>query len=304
MVPAEETSSAAGPRTHWTYVPSTPGTGLCQGDLLKKTDALRELLAKVHPHYLKDDYTHFIVLTQSCDLVRRAGEPCKSRYISLGAVRPLDLVVRREIEAFQRTELERRAGACGQKYRSALLEFLRKLFNNNERDFFYLHEDVAFGLAPSSCAFLQLSIAIRASEHYDKCIDARIGSLQEIFRAKLGWLVGNLYSRVGTEDWVPEHETKAEFNERLSEVLEDACWWVDDEQLRSAVKNVPPDLANRSREELQEHIRRQQVKTSKRDRVLAAIERVLVASGIEQGKAGDCVAAIRADTEVSGLLPK
>jgi len=302
VTPAEPagTESAS---SHWTYVRSKPGADLVQGDLLRKTDALRAILTEVHPHYLKDDYTHFIVLTQTCDLVRRDGAPCKARYVSLAAVRPLDLVVKRALEKFQSSDLERISNACSEKYRSAMLDFLRKVFNNNEHDFFYLHEDVTFGLTPSSCAFLQLSIALRAWQHYPMLLEARIGSLSEIFGAKLGWLVGNLYSRVGTEDWVPEHETKMEFNERLHRVLDDSCWWVEEEQLKTAIKNATPELLARGPSAIREHVKTS-ARTPRRERLLLAIERILIANGVSQDTARATVGVLRSDPEIKSLMPK
>jgi len=55
-------------------------------------------------------------------------------------------------------------------------------------------------------ALLQVSIALRAHEHYDTLRLARCGRLTPEFRARLGWLIGNLYSRVATEDIAPERE--------------------------------------------------------------------------------------------------
>lgn len=79
---------------------------LRQGDLLAKTKEIEQVITTVHPYYLRDDYTYFIVLTQSCDLVRRKGKTPNSRYITIAAVRPLDLVIRREVERYQ-DELEK-----------------------------------------------------------------------------------------------------------------------------------------------------------------------------------------------------
>ena len=77
-----------------------------------------------------------------------------------------------------------------------------KLLNNNHPEYFYLAEDVDCHLSEACVAFLKLAIPIK-SEHYDRCLAARISQLKEIFQAKLGWLAGNIYSRVGTPDWVP-----------------------------------------------------------------------------------------------------
>lgn len=187
---------------HFTYL--TPDLGeLRQGDILQKTPALLELIRTVHPHYAGDEYLYFQVLTQSCDLVRRSNGECKSRYITLAAVRKLDLIVRRAIERFpEKQEFDNKL-FCSDKHKRALQDFLNKIFNNNDTQHFYLQAEPDYGLIFDCCTQLHLSISIRAYEHYEVCLDAKILELCENFRAKLGWLVGNLYSRVGTEDYVP-----------------------------------------------------------------------------------------------------
>ena len=51
-------------------------------------------------------------------------------------------------------------------------------------------------------AYLKVSIALKSELHYDACLDAKRLELSDEFKAKLGWLVGELYSRVGTTDWL------------------------------------------------------------------------------------------------------
>ena len=60
--------------------------------------------------------------------------------------------------------------------------------------------------------FLALSVALRIS-HYDACIGAKVAQLDDVFQAKVGWLTGNLYSRVGT----PDLEEKEDDAERIKE---------------------------------------------------------------------------------------
>jgi len=285
--------------THWTY--KSPEGDLCQGDVLKKTDVIRAVLEQVHPHYLKDDYTHFVVLTQTCDLVRREGGRCGSRYITLAAVRPLEVAVRRELLKYQKSELERLANASSSRHRARVGEFLTRLFNNNERDYFYLHEDVALGLSPSSCTFLQLSIAVRAAEHYETCLQSRIASMTDIFGAKLGWLVGNLYSRVGTEDWTPVRQRPSEFSRRISTMLEASCHWVDDEQLKVAVKSVVPAVIAAGKDAARRHIDGCEL-PPRRERLIRAMERVLQAEGVDAAGARKLVAGLKSDPEIAVLI--
>lgn len=72
---------------HFTYKEYMEKNSLCQGDILEKTDDLTAILKEVHPYFLNDGYKYFMVLSQSCDLVRRNGKTCKTPYITLAAVR-------------------------------------------------------------------------------------------------------------------------------------------------------------------------------------------------------------------------
>jgi hypothetical protein len=87
---------------HFTYNHELSSGELCQGDVLKRTPELDELLKEVHPHFhRKADYKYFIVLTQSCDLVIRAGGRCKAPYITIAAVRPVSTILGRQIESLK-----------------------------------------------------------------------------------------------------------------------------------------------------------------------------------------------------------
>lgn len=217
-------------KTHFTYVEIPDKSSLKQGDILEKTPELLSLIERVHPHYYSDEYTHFQVLTQSCDLVKRNGN-CKSRYITLAAIRSLDIVINRYIE-----EINKDASIniddklfCSEKNKFLLASKLKKLYNNNDKDLFFLKGMPHQGLPEDSCTFLLLSIAIRAYEHYDLCLNAKILELKDNFQSKLGWLVGNLYSRVGTEDYVPygSPDEKA-FDELIDQTLSEYIAWVPD----------------------------------------------------------------------------
>jgi hypothetical protein len=262
------------PRFHFTYLPPTTAD-LQQGDLLARTTDLDAVLTAIHPHYRKDDYTHFVVLTQSCDLVRRDARRCKARYTTIAAVRPLRLVLEREIATYQ-DAVERRAALCSAEHRDRLARLLEQLLNNNNAEYFYLEPEAAVGLHEPSCAFLRLSIALRSSEHYDKLLAARKLSLTDVFQAKLGWLVGNMYSRVGTDDWVPDHATDETFKARIDDILEQVVMWVDAERLRTGKRTLPADA---DADTIRSHI--QGVSIPKRkERVVEAVLRVLGEDGV------------------------
>lgn len=253
---------------HFTYSESSDPQSLQQGDVLRKDDGILQILQDVHPHYLKPDYEYFIVLTQSCDLECRKGyDPCKARYITLAAVRPLDLVIEREIDRLQQDPFLRVAGVCKRSSRTTLRDFLVRLHNNNEPRYFFLYEAADYGLPRSVCAFLHLSIAITSRDHYHTCLDSRILSLTEVFRAKLGWMVGNLYARVGTDDWVPRHRSQEDFDREIDVLLDGTCPWKDEKLLqeakRTAIVNNLWDGKTGEKEKLREVIRQTSVPSKK-----------------------------------------
>jgi hypothetical protein len=228
---------------HFTYTDTPNPYALSQGDLLKRTPALNEVLAAIFPHYHANPVNKFfLVLTQSCDLVIR-GERCKSRYITIAAVRPLSVVIDRELQRFQRHPLERALKFCSRQHFGALADLMERLLNNNESQYFYLRRDPFAGLAEDHCAFLQLSVPLKAELHYQTLLAAKIAQLSEPFEHKLAYLVGNLFGRVGTEDWLPHHATPEEFEALRTEPLESAAAWIPPEahaKVLKILKGLPP----------------------------------------------------------------
>ncbi len=211
---------------HFTY--QKPEGDLQQGDLLEINDDLCYVLKDIHPYYVSHpDYFFLMILTQSCDLVRHKGEACKSKYITVAAVRPLGKALRRELSKYQRSSVERNGNLCSDSNRKYVEGFLTKLLNNNLDGYFFLKEDSDMRIHDPHVAFLALSVALKAGIHYKSCLAARVAQLSRLFQAKLGMLVGNLYSRVGTPDWVPEHASEEEFKDRIERTLDDLCFWAD-----------------------------------------------------------------------------
>ncbi len=259
---------------HFTY--NKPDkTKLKQGDILKKTPELFGLIKKVHPHYAREDYLYFQVLTQTCDLVLRNGRKCKSRYITLAAVRDLDLVIGRTIESLADTTLFQDKIFCSESHKKTLQDQINKLLNNNDPDHFFLQAEPEYGLSKPCCTQLHLSIAIKSSEHFDLCLNAKILELNENFRAKLGWLVGNLYSRVGTEDYVPSAiPDSTAYDEYINELLSRYVAWISSGDFAKFKRNAKNATTV---EEVQNKIEtdRQRARESQLNGVVAAIAKPL-----------------------------
>lgn len=208
---------------HFTYEELPSATELCQGDVLARTTEIDALLKSVHPHfYSKPDNLFFMVLTQSCDLVPRGdtASECKAPYITITPVRPIEHVLSRQISALQSSGISADLPVLTDKAKSKLSEFLQRIYNNNEQGYFFL-ESSGTPLPSDCCAYLNLSIAIKASKHYSICLAAKRLQLTDTFQAKLGWLVGQMYSRVGTQDW--EHKT---LNSKIQSTIQDKAIWI------------------------------------------------------------------------------
>jgi hypothetical protein len=124
---------------HFTYQEAVPGSDLQQGDVLQRTPELQATIERAHPGYIKDDYQHFAVLTQSCDLV--TGR--QADHITIAAVRPLSDAIRLELAREQKNYVLRLADAAPESAKDRLKQFLERLFNNNESEYFYLHQDAS-----------------------------------------------------------------------------------------------------------------------------------------------------------------
>ena len=197
------------PTQHWTYDPLDADDDLAQGDILEPTDKLRSVLEEVHPHFLDPKYTAFLIITQSCDLVLRGGG-CRSRYLNLAVVRPLESVLQDLLSHFCSPISN---GVYLRKDKEQAHMLMERIFNQNEQTLglFYLHPDVDAGIAVPSISLLRVSVALRSS-HYSVLKESRQGRLSVEFRNKLGWLVGNLYSRIATKDWNDQPDGKKELN--------------------------------------------------------------------------------------------
>jgi hypothetical protein len=170
--------------------------------------------------------------------------------VNIAAVRPVEQVLRWEAEKHQEEWQILTSVIGGGRTRNTLLMFLQHLFDNNEPGFFYLHEDRSFGIHQSCCAILALSVALRA-QHYDMLLAAKLAQLKEPFQAKLGWLMGNMYSRVGTTEWDQE-KTEPKRKQYAEQLLAKTFVIVPDEQIKDGIADLKDrkELAGKQPEEI------------------------------------------------------
>lgn len=263
---------------HFTYKKEIDKSSLCQGDLLEITDELRDVLRKVHPYFLNVQYKYFMVLTQSCDLVRRDRSKCKTPYITLAAVKKFDEFFEGLLLKNEYAERINGLMFVDSKNWERAYQLLERLYNNTESDYFFLYKEDALGLSSSMIASLKVSIALKSEQHYEKCLSAKILELSDEFKAKLGWLVGNIYSRVGTTDW-ESIKTKSQRREMLIEELKTHCIKCEKAQI-TALKKALTDKAQEinTTEDTVAFIKGCNIK-SKYDQVIEILEEIISGSG-------------------------
>jgi hypothetical protein len=204
--------------SHWTYRSFDVANPLQQGDIIRRSPALLKVLSDVLSHFCDERYTAFLVVTQSCDLVQRNGEPCKAEYINLCVVRELVPLLPTILEPCCGAGIPGIFTSDNRRYAEQLL---KRVLNQNEqaRGLFYLHKDSDAGIHTRSVALLRVSIALRR-KHYGMLQECRCGRLAPEYSAKLGWLTGNLYSRVATPDWEDQERDREASSKQAQSLLE------------------------------------------------------------------------------------
>lgn len=274
------------------------GNSLYQGDVIRRTEGLDSLLEKYHPHYYaKQQNKYFIVITQSCDLVRRKSAPCKSPYISIASVRPISWVLKRELSRLFKTKFEEVLRVTDAQRRGRLSQFIERLLNNNEPQYFYLPRESTLGFEQDMCAVLQLSIPLKANEHYDLILAGKTLQLTDSFQHKLGYLVGNSYGRIGTQDWAPDNIDHKQFRKMVkdteSTVAGDVTWLEEALMNRVSTELSAMPESEWTKSNLETAVKKHKKSTiQKRKEVLDAIADILKAVEIDTSLASRVIRRI------------
>jgi len=227
---------------HWTYEDKSSGDDdLCQGDILELNEDLRNLFNNVHPHFIQPKYLGFLILTQTCDLVRRMenGNKCGATHINLSVIRSLQDIISNSLKnRFGYLS----PGIYSEHMKRAVQNMIERIVNQNEitLGLFYLHPDLDAGISVPSVAILRVSISIKAMEHYKILQDSRVGKLSKEFQPKLGWMVGNLFSRVGVSDWKEKDNNKEKtiINDILRFSRKEPLW-IDNKIFKKILQEYP-----------------------------------------------------------------
>ena len=121
---------------------------------------------------------------------------------------------------------------------------------------------------------------------------------------KLGYLVGKLYSRVGTEDWVPGSATKSEFDALVNNLLEQATLWLPKENHAKILKELAAiPLENLSASDLEEAANgAKQKRAARLTEATDAVGEVLNDLGINVGMIEKAKNRLRNQATFAGLI--
>lgn len=284
---------------HFTYKLPTSAS-LEQGDLIRRTPEIERLLAEIHPHFSAQKYKHFVVLTQSCDLVIRDAARCKAPYIAIAPVRSITDVAKKVVAGVHFNELERKLQFAPDDRKGRAIQAFERIFNNNESPYFYFYQQPEHGLLEDCCAILSLSIAVRSDLHYNEIKQARILSLNDSFQHKLGYLVGTLYSRVGTQDW----DEDSNLAERAKQIVErnKSVVWIPKELTSLVTKALKEKEQPTTADLLLAVAEAKKSKTSRKEAVLNQLTTMLQSLGMEETKLSAFQRRFRSDPAIKGLL--
>nr|WP_145544795.1 hypothetical protein [Variovorax boronicumulans] len=196
---------------------------LQQGDLLsRESPAVSGPLSEYHRyHFDKEENELFAIITQSCDLYPHGGRP-KARYIVLAPVRPLRKIIEKEFkglfEFVGEADMVLASNSTKEKYK----QFVGKLVNNNDPRYFFMPGWPQGRIAEDMCIMTSIMMPIKV-DHYEKCQQGRLAQISDIFQAKLGSLIGQQFSRVGTPDWAPKA-----VDEKVNTTSQRSITWVSD----------------------------------------------------------------------------
>ncbi len=228
---------------HWTYEEFDPKDDLRQGDIILPDKEMLSVLEEAHPYFTNTKYTAFLVLTQTCDLARRGKEVPPVKYLNIAVIRPIKDVLKKMFDiSCNPLELGKKpiSGIYSVSSKYKAKQLIIRILNQNEQKLglFYLYPHTLAGIPVHSVALLQVNITLKAT-HYNTLVKHRRGRLTAEFQSRLGWLAGNMYSRVAVQEWKKKDSTKL-----CKEVLELGSLgtkpidWIPDAKFKKASKEV------------------------------------------------------------------
>ena len=116
-------------------------------------------------------------------------------------------------------------------------------------------------------------------------LESKFLQLKEPYRSKLGYLIGKLYSRVATEDWLPKQCSEDRFRQYTQQPIEDSedVVWIENDIHKKLLKNLKKlSPEEQTTEKMEEEIKELlQIKTKRIDEALEIVGTELLGKGVD-----------------------
>lgn len=302
---ARPTASEHAVERHWTYAADlTPD--LEQGDILLPNPGLKAALSQAHPWFTNPKYIGFMVISQTCDLVRRDGGRCKTPFVEIAAIRSFQGYLRR----LMHKQFQSVAGDCFPASDDGrALDLMDRIINQNEsaNGIFYLHPEERVQISEHAIVLLRVTVALKAELHYETLLSARTGRLEREFADKMGWLCGNLYARVGVRDWKENSQSRSRAEEikraLLSHPTEGVEFMNFPKRMLDDIKEGKLDVSKLSREKIKE-VAAGYRGVPVRERLIEVLRRLMSDNSVPQAHVDAVMKDVRSDRELGTLLKK
>lgn len=190
-----------------------------QGDILKVDGEFRRLFCEFYPvinHHEDNQCKYAMVLSQTCDLVKNEKRKPKIEHITLCLVRSFSNYLDRYINKTLKISEFSENKILDKVDYNRLQSKIHKLLNNSEsKTHFYLPKHSPF--TEDMVAILTLPYPFRI-EHYDILYQNKVLSLTDMFQAKIGDMLANLYGRVATPDLL-EKNSMADIDKYIESLM-------------------------------------------------------------------------------------
>ena len=164
----------------------------------------------IYPEVKLHNVTYGIILSQSCDLVKREKEPfLKTPYILTALLEPIEKFIEQKY-SLQANELLGEHSLSYSKYifidteniKKQLYKHCQRLFDNRETFYFF----VSLGAGTKQRMFYVNLVKCFPFKimHYDTFIQNAKYELKPDFANKLGYMLSYIYGRVGIPDYTRE----------------------------------------------------------------------------------------------------
>ena len=230
------------------YEDHSSESSLLQGDILKVDGQFLKYFDEFYPAIQPSDgkIQYVMILTQSCDLVKAEKRKPKLSHINVCLVRRLDSVVKRLISDEIKPTTVGNKKILARDALDQLKDKLSKLINNSDqKTHFFLPKQDPF--KEDMVAVLPLSFSFR-TDHYDLLLKNRVLGIKPEFQAKVGHIIGQLYSRIGTPDlhdfgW-NDKETRQYIKENVNDTVTDVDGLIEEYEALKINKSLQPLLKN------------------------------------------------------------